>query len=99
MRAWKFANSDGKSFHDRTTDYRAYIGKPMVHPGTHGYYLGKTLNVTRGYAPAEAVFECFYLKSDVIRDSGDVVVVKRLWVVKECPLLKGRHARTTRKSV
>ncbi len=93
MKGWKFTNSDGKSFYDPTTDYRSHLGRWMVHPdtsGNNGYYLGKTLSATRGYATPDAVFECFYLKRDVIHDMGNAVCVKRLRVEREHRLLRGK---------
>lgn len=93
MTGWKFANSDGKSFMDISTDYRSHIGSWMVHPnpqGTAGYYLGKTLFAIRGYAQPESVFECFYLKRDVMHDMGGAVCVKRLRVIREHRLLRGK---------
>ena len=101
MNGWKYTRADGTDHNSGTVDYRAAIGKELIHPHPamntnacgQGYHLGKTLRGAGEYGVPEAIFRCSYLRKDVLGEDEHKVRVSRLKVIEEVPTWKGYGPR------
>jgi hypothetical protein len=98
---WKYTRADGTDHNSGTVDYRAAIGKELVHPHPdmntnacgQGYHLGKTLRGAGVHGKPESIFRCSYSRKDVLGEDENKVRVSRLRVLEEVPTWKGYGPR------